>query len=183
MARGGGGQGGLFDLREDIDRRRDDERDRQRNRDDSERRLDEMDQQRANERRDLSREMMELELSNAELRQVINDPRIQMDDDGIIVDVTKTKRATKTSKRKARTKTGFGSGRFASQFSSGMGFNFSQLSKPKRKRSAAMKAGDKKLSKAFKQANLMCRKKNGQFKKGKSQKDVAKCAHRLRKKM
>jgi hypothetical protein len=57
------------------------------------------------------------------------------------------------------------------------------MSKPKRKRTPGEKAADKKLSKAFKKANMMCRKKNGQFKKGKSQKDVAKCAHRLRKKM
>jgi len=77
-------------------------------------------------------------------------------------------------------KTSFGSGRFQGQFSQGMGFN---LPKPKRKRTKAMKTSDKKLSAAFKKANMMCRKKNGQFKKGKSQADVAKCAHRLRKKM
>lgn len=88
-----------------------------------------------------------------------------------------------TKFKKTSGKTGFGSGRFQSQFGQNMGFNFSQLSKPKRKRSAGMKVSDKKLSKAFKKANMMCRKKNGQFKKGKSQADVAKCAHRLRKKM
>ena len=93
-------------------------------------------------------------------------------------------RPTKFKKNSsARTKTGYGSGRFQSQFGQNMGFDFSQISKPKRKRSTKMKAADKKLSKAFKKANMMCRKKNGQFKKGKSQKDVAKCAHRLRKKM
>ena len=93
-------------------------------------------------------------------------------------------RPTKFKKNSsARTKTGYGSGRFQSQFGQNMGFDFSQISKPKRKRSTKMKASDKKLSKAFKKANMMCRKKNGQFKKGKSQKDVAKCAHRLRKKM
>ena len=90
-----------------------------------------------------------------------------------------------TSGRPALTKrqTSYGSGRFQAQFGQDMGFNFSQISKPKPKRSKSMKASDKKLSKAFKQANLMCRKKNGQFKKGKSQADVARCAHRLRKKM
>jgi len=93
-------------------------------------------------------------------------------------------RPTKFKKKSAAAKrTGYGSGRFQSQFGQNMGFNFSQISKPKRKRSAGMKASDKKLSMAFKKANMMCRKKNGQFKKGKSQKDVAKCAHRLRKKM
>ena len=90
-------------------------------------------------------------------------------------------RPTKFKKKSAvAARTGFGSGRFGGQFNQGFGFD---LPKPKRKRSTKEKAADKKLSKAFKQANLMCRKKNGQFKKGKSQKDVAKCAHRLRKKM
>jgi len=97
--------------------------------------------------------------------------------------LSKTRPTKFNKKTAAKQKTGFGSGRFQSQFGQNMGFNFSQLSKPKRKRSAAMKTADKKLSKAFKQANAMCRKKNGQFKKGKSQADVAKCAHRLRKKM
>jgi len=97
--------------------------------------------------------------------------------------LSKTRPTIFKKKSSARARTGYGSGRFQSQFGQNMGFNFSQLSKPKRKRSAAMKSADKKLSKAFKQANAMCRKKNGQFKKGKSQKDVAKCAHRLRKKM
>jgi len=97
--------------------------------------------------------------------------------------LSKTRPTIFKKKSSARTKTGYGSGRFQKQFGQNMGFNFSQISKPKRKRSAAMKAADKKLSSAFKKANSMCRKKNGQFKKGKSQKDVAKCAHRLRKKM
>jgi hypothetical protein len=94
---------------------------------------------------------------------------------------TRPTKFTKTSAK--RPKTSYGSGRFQSQFGQNMGFNFSQMSKPKRKRTPGEKAADKKLSKAFKKANMMCRKKNGQFKKGKSQKDVAKCAHRLRKKM
>jgi hypothetical protein len=97
--------------------------------------------------------------------------------------LAKLSKTRPTKFARTKPKTGFGSGRFQAQFGQNMGFNFSQISKPKRKRSAGMKASDKKLSKAFKQANLMCRKKNGQFKKGKSQKDVAKCAHRLRKKM
>jgi len=97
--------------------------------------------------------------------------------------LSKTRPTKFKKKSSTRIQTGFGSGRFQSQFGQNMGFNFSQLSKPKRKRTSKMKASDKKLSKAFKQANLMCRKKNGQFKKGKSQADVAKCAHRLRKKM
>lgn len=89
-----------------------------------------------------------------------------------------------TSGRTPPRRTGIGSGRFQAQFGQDMGFNYSQLSVPrKRKRSKSLKAGDKKLSAAFKKANATCRKKNGQFKKGKCQADVAKMAHRLKKKM
>lgn len=121
--------------------------------------------------------------------QAYNDARdlaeINQDQDleNALATLSKTRPTIFKKKSSARTKTGYGSGRFQSQFGQNMGFNFSQMSKPKRKRSTKMKAADKKLSKAFKKANMMCRKKNGQFKKGKSQKDVAKCAHRLRKKM
>tara|TARA_R110000823_G_C15859551_1_gene493019 strand:- start:653 stop:1126 length:474 start_codon:yes stop_codon:yes gene_type:complete len=59
----------------------------------------------------------------------------------------------------------------------------SGMVKPKRKRSKAARSSDKKLSKAFKLANEKLRKKNGQLKKGKTQADVARMAHRLRKKM
>lgn len=103
--------------------------------------------------------------------------------EGVVEKVTINKLKKIQKEMKGSTKTGFGSGRFQGQFGQNMGFDFSQLSKPKRKRSKGMKSADKKLSAAFKQANAMCRKKNGQFKKGKSQKDIAKCAHRLRKKM
>jgi len=57
------------------------------------------------------------------------------------------------------------------------------MAKPKKKRSRSAKASDKKLSKAFKEANSKLRLKNGKLRKGKSQSDVAKLAHRLRKKM
>lgn len=59
----------------------------------------------------------------------------------------------------------------------------SPLLKPKRKRSRAAKASDKKLSKAFKQANARYRLKNGSLRKGRTQADIAKLAQRLRKKM
>jgi hypothetical protein len=62
-------------------------------------------------------------------------------------------------------------------------FPLTPTSKPKRKRSRSARAADKKLSKAFKEANKRMRKQNGQLKKGKTQADVAKLAHRLRKKM
>jgi len=57
------------------------------------------------------------------------------------------------------------------------------LVKPKRKRSKAARASDKKLSKAFKMANARYRLKNGSLRKGRTQADIAKLAHKLRKKM
>ena len=57
------------------------------------------------------------------------------------------------------------------------------MTKPKAKRSRKAKAADKKLSKAFKEANRRMRTKKGALRKGKTQADVARLAHRLRKKM
>lgn len=45
------------------------------------------------------------------------------------------------------------------------------------------KAANKKLSAAFKEANKRLRTKSGKLRKGKTQADVARLAHRLRKKM
>ena len=55
--------------------------------------------------------------------------------------------------------------------------------KPKRRRSRSARAADKKLSRAFKEANAKLRTKTGKLRKGKTQADVARLAHRLRKKM
>ena len=57
------------------------------------------------------------------------------------------------------------------------------LVKPKRKRSRTARAADKKLSRAFREANSRYRLKNGQLRKGRTQADIAKLAHKLRKKM
>ena len=54
--------------------------------------------------------------------------------------------------------------------------------KPKR-RSKAAKSQDKKLSQAFKEANRRYRKKDGSLRAGRTQADIAKLAHRLKKKM
>ena len=54
--------------------------------------------------------------------------------------------------------------------------------KPKRKVSAATRKSRKNLSKALQEANSRLRKKNGQLKKGKTQGDVMRLAHRLNKK-
>ena len=54
--------------------------------------------------------------------------------------------------------------------------------KPK-KRSRTARAADKKLSQAFKEANSRYRTKNGSLRKGRTQADIARLAHKLRKKM
>lgn len=57
------------------------------------------------------------------------------------------------------------------------------LGKPIRKRSRSARAADKKLSKAFKEANARYRLKSGALRKGRTQADIARLAHKLRKKM
>lgn len=52
--------------------------------------------------------------------------------------------------------------------------------KPK-KRSAAAKKADKKLSAAFKEANRRYRKKDGSLRAGRTQADIARLAHKIRK--
>ena len=52
-----------------------------------------------------------------------------------------------------------------------------------RKRSRSARASDRKLSAAFKQANARYRKKDGSLRAGRTQADIAKLAHKLRKRM
>ena len=52
-----------------------------------------------------------------------------------------------------------------------------------RRRSRSARSQDKKLSQAFKEANRRYRKKDGALRSGRTQADIAKLAHRLRKKM
>ena len=56
------------------------------------------------------------------------------------------------------------------------------LTKVKRKRSRSARASDKKLSAAFKAANARYRKKDGSLRAGRTQADIARLAHKLRKK-
>ena len=53
----------------------------------------------------------------------------------------------------------------------------------KRRRSRTARAQDKKLSQAFKEANARYRKKDGSLRAGRDQGDIARLAHKLRKKM
>jgi hypothetical protein len=52
-----------------------------------------------------------------------------------------------------------------------------------RRRSRSARSQDKKLSQAFKEANRRYRKKDGSLRTGRTQADIARLAHKLRKKM
>ena len=52
-----------------------------------------------------------------------------------------------------------------------------------RRRSRAARSSDRKLSAAFKEANRRYRKKDGSLRSGRTQADIARLAHRLRKRM
>ena len=52
-----------------------------------------------------------------------------------------------------------------------------------RRRSRSARASDRKLSAAFKEANRRYRKKDGSLRTGRTQADIARLAHRLRKRM
>ena len=52
-----------------------------------------------------------------------------------------------------------------------------------KKRSRTARAADKKLSEAFTEANARYRTKNGKLRKGRTQADIARLAHKLRKNM
>ena len=52
-----------------------------------------------------------------------------------------------------------------------------------RRRSRSARSQDKKLSQAFKEANRRYRRKDGSLRAGRTQADIAKLAHRLKKKM
>ena len=54
---------------------------------------------------------------------------------------------------------------------------------PVRKRSRSARQADKKLARAFKEANARYRLKSGALRKGRTQADIARLAHKLRKKM
>ena len=54
---------------------------------------------------------------------------------------------------------------------------------PVKKRSRSARKADKMLSKAFKMANDRYRKKDGSLRAGRTQADIARLAHKLRKKM
>jgi len=114
-----------------------------------------------------------------EMMEVINNPNIMVDDmlRPITPAATSSTMVTSAAPTIRYERQRLGSGSFASQFSTGMGFDL-----PPVKRKRTKSRNDGKMSKALKEANKRLRNKNGKLKKGKTMKDVMKLAHRLRKK-
>jgi hypothetical protein len=67
--------------------------------------------------------------------------------------------------------------------SEGSSLSDRRMDETPKKRSRTARAADKKLSQAFKEANAKYRTKNGSLRKGRTQADIARLAHKLRKKM
>ena len=151
-------------IRRDSER---DERRREQERLDSMRRAQEQAERR---RRDDQRQIDRLAdvindpelVIDAEMMKVINDPAMVMTRNGDIARVTRR---------------GLGTGQFAEQFSTGMSFALPQQTKKKRRRK------NPKLAAAFREANAKYRTKSGKLRKGRTQADIAKLAHRLLKRM
>jgi len=99
---------------------------------------------------------------DTEMMRAINDPKVVMTRNGDLARVERT---------------GFGSGRFAGQFSRGMGFDLPTQTRKKKRRK------NPKLATAFREANKRYRTKSGKLRKGRTQADIARLAHRLLKKM
>ena len=149
--------------------RRDSERDERRR---EEERLDSMrraQEQAERRRRDEQRRIDRLAdvindpelVVDTEMMKVINDPSMVMTRNGDIARVTRR---------------GLGTGQFADQFSTGFGFALPQKTKKKRRKNP-------KLAAAFRQANARYRTKSGKLRKGRTQADIARLAHRLLKRM
>ena len=115
-----------------------------------------------------------------EMVEMINNPNIAMTRRGEFVQKSSTpgSRAQPIRARAQPVRSGRDVIRQSGQFTM-QGFDLPQPARRTRKKSK----NDSKLSRAFKEANSRLRLKNGQLRKGKTQADVAKLAHRLRKKM
>ena len=129
------------------------ERDLERERQDDQRRMD------AAARARLEAELIPMTVED--LRRAVNDPNIRVTSGGRI-----------SSRRPSGRDVIRSSGQFAMQ-----GFDL-----PKKKPRKKNKKHCKNLSKCFEQANAELRKINGQLRKGKTQADIARRAHRLMKK-
>lgn len=150
--------------------RRDSERDERRR---EQERIDSM--QRAQERQERARREEQRALER--LMDVVNDQSIVIDSD-MMKAINDPKVVMTRNGELARVeRTGFGSGRFAAQFGRGMGFDLPTQPRKKKRRK------NPKLAAAFREANARYRTKSGKLRKGRTQADIARLAHRLLKRM
>ena len=122
-------------------------------------------------------EMRMLEQDRALLMSIINDPNIIMDDGGVIGRIDRPTKTTATRRARTTSISGREQIRRSGQFSRAN--ILPPLPKPRKKN----KKHCKNLSQCFREANKRLRTNKGALRKGKTQSDVAKMAHRLLKKM
>lgn len=158
----------IQDLRDDRDRRFDD-----RDRFDNSRRDQAFERAREQEMRMFEQDRAIQEL----LMSIINDPNMIMDDAGVIGRIDQPTKTTATRRARGIPISGREQIRRSGQFARAN--ILPPLPKPRKKN----KKHCKNLSQCFRQANAKLRLKNGSLRKGKTQSDVAKMAHRLLKKM
>jgi len=165
------------------DRRREAERREQRERDIDRAFMEE--QQREERFRDEQRREMERTAREQALRRVVNDPDITVDetlmgiinDDSMVMDQDMVVRRSRRPSMRPMTGRQVirGSGQFANL---ALGVDLKPAKRKRRKTKT-----DKSMSRALAQANQELRKKNGQLRKGKTQADIMRRAHRIRRKM
>ena len=148
--------------REREQQRRDDERRRAQERAEAQRRADEM-------------QRREEEESMRRMADVVNDPAITVDQE-MLKAINDPEMVMMPSGEVARVvrRTGLGTGQFAGQFARLRGFD---LPAPDRRKTKRRK--NPKLAAAFREANARYRTKSGKLRKGRTQADIARLAHRI----
>ena len=130
------------------------------------------------ERNDAMQRREEME-SLARLAAVVNDPLLKIDQE-MLKAINDPEMVMTNGGEVARVqrRMGLGTGAFAAQFNRGMGFDLPQTKTRKTKRRK-----NPKLAAAFREANARYRTKSGKLRKGRTQADIARLAHRLLKRM
>ena len=153
--------------------REQDERRREQERIDAMRAAQERDRQREEREREMQRR--EEEESMRRMAEVVNDQAITVDAEMVkaINDPEVIMMPTGEVARVVR-RTGLGTGQFAGQFARGRGFALPADPPKKSKRRK-----NPKLAAAFREANARYRTKSGKLRKGRTQADIARLAHRI----
>lgn len=173
---------GAREFRDDYRYERERQEREQQQREDRERRMDE--ERRRDAFLDDQRREMERDAQDEALRRVVNDPDIVLDDDmvAMINDPDVSLDRSMTPRRiSRRPMTGRQVIRRSGQFAN-LALNV-DLPSPKPKKGRKKTRTDSIMRKALAQANKELRKKNGQLRKGVTQSQIMKRAHRIRRKL